>query len=324
MEAKDIQPRPDEPDWLEEEALPSLSTPFPDPVLRVWQLPRLRLGGRRFVGRIDNALVFVTRKGSYETFLPPARPTTVRRYVALYEVNTDPHSFQLREHLPSHVDSFEFEVVAEITWRVTDPARFVTSQERDVPGLLARELVPLMRAASRGHAITESSRAEQAVQQALNDAAPIGGDQGLRATVTVRLRLDSVERTHQERLRTARHEAEAASPEHAVSVQRQQQEARIRAQKIKFYEDCLARGDTAALALHLTEHPDETRLVLQHLGEGRKELIETQRHLIERVLDKEGLESYQLEEPRQLTAQWMTTVLKSGTTPGDESPEAPA
>ncbi|BBC35893.1 uncharacterized protein SGFS_071870 [Streptomyces graminofaciens] len=317
-------PQPDEPDWLEEPPSPTPSPLFPDPVLRVWQLPRLRLGGRRFVSRIDNALVFVTRKGTYETFLPPARPTTVRRYVALYEVNTEPHSFQLREQLPSQVDSFEFDVVADITWRVMDPARFVTSQERDVPGLLSRELVPLMRAASRGHAIAESSHAEQAVQRALNDAAPIGADQGLRATVTVRLRLDAAERTHQERLRSARHEAEAAPPEHAASAQRQQYEAAIRAERITFYEDCLARGDTAALALHLTEHPEDTRLVLQHLGEERKELVQTQRQLIDRVLDKEGLESYQLEEPRQLTAKWMTTVLKSGTAPEDETREAPA
>lgn len=323
MNTDALRPEPDEPDRSTEERLPP-PTPFYDPVLRVRQLPRLRLGGRRYVGRIDNALVCVTHKGAYETFPPPARPTSVRRYVALYEVDTDPHSFRLQDHLPSRVDSFEFEAVAEITWRVTDPALFITSQERDVPGLLARELVPLMRKASRRFAITESPLAEQAVQQALDDTAPIGGDQGLRATVTVRLRLDATERTHQERLRTARHEAEAAPPEHAVSIQRQQLEAGIRAEKIKFYEDCLARGDTAALALHLTAHPDDTRLVLQRLGEERKVLIETQRHLIDRVLDKEGLESYQLQEPRELTARWMTTVLKSGTTPEDESPETPA
>lgn len=316
---------PDEPDRLEEEGrLPPQPSPFRDPVLRVWQLPRLRMGGRRFIGQINNTLVFVTRKGSYETFPPPARPTTVRRYVALYEVNTGPHSFELREHLPSQVDSFEFEVTADVTWRVTDPARFVASQERDVPGLLTRELVPLMRAAGRGHAITESSRAERAVQQTLDEAAPIGAHQGLRATVTVRLRRDVVERMHQERLRTARHEVEAARPEHQVSVQLQQHEARLRMERIRFYEECLARGDTAAPALHLSEHPDDTRLVLQHLGEERKQLVETQRHLIDRVLDKEGLESYQLEQPRELTAQWMTTVLKATTTSEDDIPEAPA
>ncbi|PIM67550.1 hypothetical protein CTU88_36865 [Streptomyces sp. JV178] len=318
----ETHPQPDDPDWLEEG--PPLPASRADPVIRVWQLPRLRLGGRRFTGRMDNALVFVTRKGSYETFLPPARPTTVRRYVALYEVNTDPHSFQLCEHLPSDVDSFEFDLVADITWRVSDPARFVASQERDVPGLLIRALVPLMRAASRGHAIGDSSRAERAVQRALNDAAPIGTDQGLRATVTVRLRRDVTERTHQERLRVARHEAEAAPPEQAISVQRLRHEAHIRSEKIKFYEDCLARGDTAALALHLAEHPEDTQFVLTRLGEERKELFATQRHLIDRVLDKDGLESYQMEEPRQLTAQWMTTVLKSGATPEDEIPEAPA
>ncbi|EMF54936.1 MULTISPECIES: hypothetical protein [Streptomyces] len=320
MEAPDTHPRSDEPDRLEEETLPPPSAPFPDPVLRVRELPRLRLGGRRFTGRIDNALVCVPRKGPYETFLPPARPTTLRRYTVLYEVNTEAHSFRLREQLPSQVDSFAFEAVADITWRVADPARFVTSQERNVPGLLIGQLVPLMRTASRGYAIADSSDAEQAVQRAVDSAAPIGVRQGLRATVTVRLRRDTTERTHQERLRTARHEAEAAAPEHTVSIQRQRHEAHMRAERIKFYEDCLARGGTAALALHLTEHPEDTGLVLQHLGEERRQLIETRGHLIDRVLDKEGLESYQMQEPRELTAKWMTTVLKSGTTPEDQTP----
>ncbi|WP_200300717.1 hypothetical protein [Streptomyces adelaidensis] len=328
METDDprLQPdEPDRPDRSEEEIpLPPQPAPFRDPVVRVWQLPRLRLGGRRFLGRIDHALVFVTRKGVYETFPPPTRPTGVRRYVALYEVRTDPHAFQLREHLPSRIDTIEFEVAADIGWRVTDPARFVSSQERDVPGLLAQEIVPLMRAVGRDHTIAEPSRAEKAVQRALDEAAPIGADHGLRATVTVRLRGDAVERTHRERLRIARYEAEASAPEHAVSIQRQQHEARIRAERIKFYEDCLARDDTTALALHLAEHPEDTRLVLQHLGEARKHLLDTQRHLIDRVLDKEGLENYQLDEPRKLTAEWMTNVLKSGTPPEDEPPQGSA
>ncbi|MDX3516352.1 hypothetical protein [Streptomyces scabiei] len=320
MEASETPPLSDEPAPLEEETLLPRSAPFADPVLRVWELPRLRLGGRRFTGRIDSALVCVPRKGPYETFLPPARPRSLRRYKALYEVNTEAHSFRLKEQLPSQVDSFAFEGVADITWRVTDPALFVTSQERNVPGLLIGGLVPLMRTASRGHAIADSSDAEQSVQRAIEAAPPIGAGQGLRVTVTVRVRRDAAERTHQERLRTARHEAEAASPEHTVSIQRQRHEAHIRAERIKFYEDCLTRGDTAALALHLTEHPEDTGLVLQHLGEERKRLIETRSHLIDRVLDKEGLESYQLQEPRELTAKWMTTVLKSGTPAEDGTP----
>lgn len=308
----------DEPEWFRQSALNVSSTHRPDPVHTVWQLPRFRLGTRRYRGRVDHALVFVTGKGEYESFLPPDRPTSVRRYVALYEVDTDPHSFELRAMLPSDIDSHEFEVTADVTWRVAAPDRFVRSQERDVPGLLTRRLLPHMREASRQHPIADSARAERTVQEAVDQATCDG--EGLHVICTVRLRRDAVERTHQERLRTARHETEAADPEHELSVLRQQHEAQLRAAKVKFYEDQLAKGGTAALALHLADHPDDTRLVLDHLDARRKELSETQRHLIDQVLEHRALEDYLLEEPRKLTADRMTAILKAS----PESEDSPA
>ncbi|MEU5058727.1 MULTISPECIES: hypothetical protein [Streptomyces] len=313
----------DERDWLEQPEPALDRTQFTDPVRTVWQLPRFRLGGRRFSGRVDNALVFVTRKGSYETFLPPHRPTTVRRYVALYEVSTELRSFQLRVPLPSAIDSFEFEVTADVTWRVVDPERFVASQEDDVPGLLTRALLPAMRRASREHTIDASAAAEMAVQRAVDTAAPAGDAQGLRTACSIRLRRDAAERSHQSRLRTARHEAEAALPEHRVSVMRQEHEAQIRAEKIKFYEYHLTKGGTAALALHLTEHPDDTHLVLEHLRSDQAALIQTQLHLIDQALEGKGLESYQLEEPRKLIAERMTAILRAPATAEETPPTYP-
>lgn len=312
---------PDVPDWFRQSAHTLHSVRAKDPVRTVWQLPRLRLGSRRYTGRIDHALVCVTRKGSYDTFLPPARPASVRRYVAVYEVSTDPHTFQLEAALPSDVDSHEFEVIADITWRVVEPALFVQSQERDVPGLLTRALLPVMRAAGRSYPIAASADAEQAVQRAVNTATPIGAAEGLHVTCVVRLRRDVVERSHQERLRTARHEVEAARPEHQAAILRQQHEAQLTAERIAFYEGCLARGDTAALALHLTRHPDDTQHVLEHLRTERAALTEAQLHLIDQVLGHEehkGLEDYQLEEPHRLMAERMTAILKASADPGGD------
>lgn len=315
---EDIHGHQAEPDWLEHRPEQGVQySRLTDPVLTVWQLPRLSLGGRRFTGRIDHTLVFVTRKGTYETFPPPARPTSVRRYVALYEVNTDPHSFSVRVPLPSTVDSFEFEAVADITWRVGDPVRFVKSQERDVPALLTRTLVPLMRAAGRRHAITASAAAELAVQQAV--AAPQVGDrEGLQVTCSVRLRRDASERAHQDRLRTALHEREAATPEHEVAVLRGQQDRQLMAEKIKFYESHLANGGISALSLHLAEHREDTKLVLEHLRADQAELVQTQLHLIDQVLENKGLEDFQLEEPHRLIAERMTDILQPTATPQDE------
>src|SRR6266540_5268120 len=85
------QPPEERLDWFRQR--PEHPREDADPVRTVWQLSRFRLGGRRFAGDLQNALVLVTRKGSYRTFMPPARPTSIWGYVALYEVNTDPHAF---------------------------------------------------------------------------------------------------------------------------------------------------------------------------------------------------------------------------------------
>ncbi|MEU0108057.1 hypothetical protein ABZ322_11865 [Streptomyces sp. NPDC006129] len=299
-------------DWFQQQPLhPTAPHTDPDPVRTVWQLPRFHLGGRRFTGRIDHALVCVTRKGAYETFLPPDRPTSVRRFVAVYEVSTDPHAFQLNVPLPSEVDSFEFEVTADVAWRVAHPARFVRSQERDVPALLTRELLPLMRAAGRRHRIDASAEAEQAVQQAVRDAVSLGDAQGLRVTCSIRLRRDATERSHQARLRTARHELEAAKPEHAATLLRETYEAERRAEQIRFYELTLARGGTAALALHLAAHPEETQLVLDHLQSGQNRLLDTQVSLINQALESKRLEDYHLDKPHELIAERMKAILRT-------------
>jgi hypothetical protein len=315
--------QPDELDWFRQQPQPSATArTVEDPVRTIWQLPRFRIGRSRFMGRIDHALVCVTRNGSYEAFSPPARPTSVRRYIALYEVDTDPHSFQLRVPLPSLVDSFEFEATADITWRVVNPAQFVLSQERDVPGLVTRKILPVLRAASRGYAIEASAAAEQAVQQAVNGASWLGEEQGLRVACSVRLRRDGAERAQQARLRTARHEAEAAAPEHDAAALRETYEVERTAEKIRFYEHHLTRGGVAALALHLAVHPHDTQLVLGHLRDEQAKLVETQLHLIDQALDSKRLEDHHLDEPHQLIAERMTALL-GGPPTSQQSPPYP-
>ena len=310
-------------DWFQQEpqhsAVPHTDA---DPVHTVWQLPRFRLGSRRFTGRIDHALVCVTRQGAYETFLPPDRPTTVRRYVALYEIDTDPHSFQLNIPLPSLDDDAEFEATVDITWRVDHPAQLVRSQERDVPGLITRKLLPQLRTASRRHPVRATAEAERAVSDAVAHATWLGDGQGLKVSCSVRLRCDAAERSHQARLRTARHEAEAAEPEHKAAHLRESYEVERRAERIRFYETTLARGGTAALALHLTAHPDETQLVLDHLQAGQNRLVDTQMRLIDQALESKQLEDHQLDEPRQLIADRMSALLRTTALSEAEAPQS--
>ncbi|WP_225824995.1 hypothetical protein [Streptomyces naphthomycinicus] len=300
-------------DWFRQQPEHTLpGRPETDPVRTVRQLPRFRLGGRRFTGRIDHALVCVTRAGRYDTYLPPDRPASVRPYAALYEVDTAPHSFRLRVPLPSRVDSFEFEATVDVTWRVADPEAFVRSQERDVPGLVTRALLPELRSAARGHPIEHSAEAETSVQrQAAEHAPSIGTEEGLRVGCTLRLRRDAAERSHQTRLRTARHETEAVAPEHRAALAHERFEAERRAERIAFYEHHLARGGAAALALHLATHPADTPLVLGHLGDEQTKLVEHQLQLISQAIDGDRLEDYQLETPHRLIAERMAALLRA-------------
>ncbi|MFG2458718.1 hypothetical protein ACGFWE_16880 [Streptomyces sp. NPDC048523] len=311
-------PPEDQLDWFQQPERPHKDA---DPVRTVWQLSRFRLGSRRFAGDLQHALVLVTRKGAYRTFMPPKRPTSVWGYVALYEVDTDPHAFRLTEPLPSQVDSFEFEAVADITWRVVDPERFVRSQERDVPGLVTRRLRPVLRAAGRGHPIEASAEAEKAVQRAVDASPQLAAMEGLEVTCSVRLRRDAVERIHQNRLRTARHEEEAARPEHEATRLREQYASERTAEKLTFYKHHLDRGGTAAVALHLAVHPEDTALVLDRLHTEQAEAVKTQLQLIDRALDNKWLEGYQLEKPTDLVVERMTAILRAtGTTTGTELP----
>lgn len=144
------------PDWAQPA---DRHTQLIDPVITVQQLARFEVF-RKLQSRIDHALVFATSKGGYVAFLPPQRPGSTRGYTAVYEVDTGVHHFRSEIELPSDNDAFQFVVVVEISWQVTDPARFVESRHRDVPRLLLGELEQAARPVARRYSIARSADAE--------------------------------------------------------------------------------------------------------------------------------------------------------------------
>ncbi|MFI0230092.1 hypothetical protein [Streptomyces sp. NPDC017086] len=181
-----------------------------DPVLTVRQLSRFELSLKHVV-RIDHALVFATPKGGYDAFLPPHRPTraeiAARRYTAVYEVDMGVHPFTGTFTLPSDNDAFEFTAEVDFSWQVLDPARFVRSGHRDVPGLLAGTLQQAARPVSRRFAIADSGAAERELLTALTPLEPLGSEVGLQVTWTLRLRRDQAAIEHQQRLLAIDHSA---------------------------------------------------------------------------------------------------------------------
>ncbi|MFF9024247.1 hypothetical protein [Streptomyces eurythermus] len=185
-------------------------TRLSDPVLTVRQLSRFEFSLKHVV-RIDHALVFATPKGGYDAYLPPHRPTrseiVAHRYTAVYEVDMGVHPFTGTFTLPSDNDAFEFTAEVDFSWQVLDPAGFVRSGHRDVPGLLVGMLQQAARPVSRRFPITDSATAERELLTALAPLGTLGSDAGLQVTWTLRLRRDQADIEHQRRLQAIDHSA---------------------------------------------------------------------------------------------------------------------
>ncbi|MGA4850645.1 hypothetical protein ACOBQB_32050 [Streptomyces sp. G5(2025)] len=275
-------------------------TGLTDPVLAVRHLSRYELTGRRFLGRADCALVLAGAGDTYETFLPPRRPAGLRGHTAVYEVDMGVQPLCLRIRLPSEIDSFEFDTTFDLTWQVVDPELFVISHERDVPALLNRVLQRLARPVTRNFPISSSADAEASVQRLLDTSTDIAARQGLRMEGTARLERDP-------------------------KLRHLEQEQELRTRKLGFYRHHLARGGLDALLLHLSEHPQDTRLVVDNLRADELKKVENQLQLIDRVLPDGPLEKYQLEEPQRLVLALFRSALrqaKSGPLPEEDPPPA--
>ncbi|GAA2503474.1 hypothetical protein [Streptomyces gobitricini] len=330
-----------------------------DPVLTVRQLARFDFA-RRSLTRIDHALVFATPKGTYDAYLPPRRPSrseaAAKRYTAVYEVDMGVHPVRAEIKLPSDNDAFEFGVIAELSWQVADPARFVESGHRDVPRLLLGELEQAARPVARRFPIAESAAAERELLDAVAARGALGASVGLTVTWTVRLRRDQENIDHQLRLQAIDHAAteqihtERRGMEYDVALDRrsrqqdalqvgrameygqQQQELvlqqqawqheramlearqavemqRIEAQKIEFYQWHLQQGGVHAWALHLAQHPEDSRLVMNSMREDQLRLIQAQMGLVGQLLGGDGAENYELEGPKELALRAVSDIL---------------
>jgi hypothetical protein len=337
-----------EPDWDQGAHRHSILV---DPVVTVRQLSRFDY--RKNYSRIDNALVFTTSKGGYEVYLPPRRPTrseiATKRYSAVYEVDMGVHFCTASLLLPSDNDAFGFTAEVDMTWQVIQPEEFVTSGERDVPALLARQLEEAMRPVGRGFPIDRSSDAEHAVRQAVAAASPLGQKAGLRVSWTVRLRLDDDAIAHQRELRQIRYADEQlrcshdlamreerlqaerdtahARHQHELAMLQGHQEAELRAleeDKIRYYQYYLQHGGVAAWAVRLAQHPEDSRLVMENMRQDQLALIRSEMDIALQVLKGEGsLEEHQRAGLNKLAVQVVEEVLTRGLPGPDPAPPAP-
>ncbi|MET8882520.1 hypothetical protein [Streptomyces rubiginosohelvolus] len=323
-------------------------SPLRDPVLTVRQLPRLGFVPRRLT-RIDHALVFSTPSGSYVTCLPPLRPSRreviSRRYTSVYEVDMGLHPLRLKLSFPSSNDALQFEAVVELTWQVSDPSAFVTSGIRDVPRLLLGELEQTARSLTRAFQVAESAQAEAEVSRSLRARVRLGASAGLIVTWALKLHRDQENIDHQRRLQAIEHrtdeqirehrrgmaedeerdrrvrrrddlEAERelayAQGRHEILLRQQQWQADLRdgeLAKVEFYRRQLEQGGVRAWALHLAEHPEDSRLVMQSLREDQVNMIRAKADMVARLLQGDEAEGHELEGPKELALRALNDIL---------------
>lgn len=320
-----------------------------DPVVTIQELGRFTT--LRSI-RSDYAVVLTTRRGNHDVYLPPRRPTraeiTARRWTTAYEIDMGVHEDSGSLEILSQEDAFPFQVTVRSTWQVRDPAAFVASGERDVPGMIRRTVERVAQPLLRQCSTEWSAEAELKLVQALHEAHPaLGRAEGLEVQWWLAVRRDEGARAQERDLRairfarqrlvpaheldleadrnaaarvladnTQRHEVELHSQRlaHERELARVRQEIelqQIEAQKISFYTYYLSQHGPEAMAFQLSRHPEDTRLVMENLREDQLTLMKGKLDLAMQALSggPGGLEEHQMDVPRKWAAQHVSDLL---------------
>ncbi|MFF9205519.1 hypothetical protein ACF1AE_27590 [Streptomyces sp. NPDC014986] len=83
----------------------------------------------------------------------------------------------------------------------------------------------------------------------------------------------------------------------------------VEAKKIEFYRWHLSQGGVQSWALHLAQHPEDSRLVMNSMREDQLRMIQAQMDLVKELLGGEGAEKFELEGPKQLALRTVSDIL---------------
>ncbi|MFC8825218.1 hypothetical protein ACFT9I_07640 [Streptomyces sp. NPDC057137] len=113
---------------------------------------------------------------------------------------------------------------------------------------------------------------------------------------------------------TRRHELvlEQQRREHELALLQGEQQLTmqsVEAQKIAFYQHHLESGGVSAWALHLSQHPDDSRLVMQSLHEDQLRLVQSQMDLVTQLLGDGQAERFELAGAKELALRAVNEIL---------------
>ncbi|MCH0563284.1 hypothetical protein [Streptomyces sp. MUM 2J] len=102
---------------------------------------------------------------------------------------------------------------------------------------------------------------------------------------------------------TQQYQVAAQQAQYALAMQHYE------AQKIEFYRAHLQQGGVQAWALHLSEHPEDTGLVMNAMRDDQLRMIQAQMELVKELLAGDNAEKFELEGPKQLALRTVSDIL---------------
>jgi hypothetical protein len=94
-----------------------------------------------------------------------------------------------------------------------------------------------------------------------------------------------------------------------LAGQQQLELQQLEAQKIEFYQFHLQQGGVHAWALHLAQHPEDSRMVMTSMREDQLRMIQAQMELVQQLLNGDTAENWELEGPKQLALRTVNDIL---------------
>ncbi|MEU8235354.1 hypothetical protein AB0C12_37685 [Actinoplanes sp. NPDC048967] len=312
-----------------------------DPIIGESVLPLFTLGAPVNMMTGHAVLVYLSRTGSGRPDVrignpPPLRERIKRRYWR-FEVDTAMHATSVSLTLPAAEETTVFTARVNLTWTISDPAQVVLSGIRDFRPVIWGFLDHLLRGISRRHRIETAGIAEQDMNDCLERKIQDIG-QGVRLNLLsvnvqcdeaagrhIAARIDS-ERTRE--LAVLRGVLERGQEEHRIQAERiraehthqleamaSRHELALKDQRVAFYRTAVAEGGYNVVMLHLLEHPNDIKTVVDMLHAGQKDEYERARQILQDLLTNNLINQADAEPMREYAISRLQSAFDIGAMP---------
>ncbi len=252
------------------------------------------------------------------------------KFQAAYEVNMREFPFKLTMNSPARDGAFHFQVTIEGTYRVANPVEVV---EKQVTSPVSDYIQPLLqdyvRQVTQRHDIDQSLATETELRQGLGN---IKWSIPFHVQVSfVGVSLDEKTKRHVEQLREEQREGareiqhiqqsmELEKLKQQMELERERFRLQMQQMRLDFYKPIIESGNWGMLAAQLAQHPEDVASVAQIMRDMWERELAFRLKMLEVAVDKDVLETYQLDESMRSVLRDLVSILRAGLPPSAELP----